>query len=111
MSALAPAAPPRPRKNHRLLAEVLSARTARRDLGLKLAAYERYGVEEYWILDPLDLVHRFYAREGNAFVEFGAGEKRIDSRIIPGFYLRRAWLDPAAPPNVEDCLREILSEG
>jgi Uma2 family endonuclease len=93
-----------------LVVEALSPRTARRDVGPKFAAYERYGVEEYWVLDPENLAHRFYAREGELLIEFGAGAERIDSRAIPGFYLRRKWLDPAAIPTVEGCLREIVKK-
>lgn len=93
-----------------LVAEVLSPRTVRRDLGPKFAAYERYGVEEYWVFDPENLAHRFYAREGELLVEFGAEEERVDSRAIPGFYLRRKWLDPDAMPTVESCLREIMKK-
>ena len=34
--------------------EVLSESTWRRDMGVKKAIYERMGVQEYWILDPMD---------------------------------------------------------
>ena len=33
--------------------EVLSSSTWRRDMGVKKAIYERMGVQEYWILDPV----------------------------------------------------------
>ena len=35
-----------------LVVEVLSPRTADRDIGPKFAEYEEHGVQEYWILDP-----------------------------------------------------------
>ncbi len=97
-----------------LVVEALSPRTATRDVGPKFAAYEAHGVEEYWVLDPQTLAHRFYRREsggGELFVEFAAsGEERIESRAVPGFWLRRAWLDPVNPPRVEACLREVVGE-
>ncbi|MBV9127865.1 MAG: Uma2 family endonuclease, partial [Verrucomicrobia bacterium] len=93
-----------------LVVEALSPRTAARDVGPKFAAYEAHGVEEYWVLDPQTLEHRFYARQqGELFVEFARGAERIDSRAVPGFWVRRAWLDPVAPPAVETCLREVLA--
>lgn len=92
-----------------LVVEALSPRTARRDLGPKFAAYERYGVLEYWILDPDNLEHRFFAREGELFTEFGAGAERLDSQAVPGFYLRREWLNPTGTPPVERCLQEIVA--
>ena len=37
-----------------LVIEILSPSTAERDRELKLALYTRYGVREYWIVDPED---------------------------------------------------------
>jgi len=33
--------------------EILSPTTSRRDRGVKLELYERHGVREYWIADPV----------------------------------------------------------
>ena len=90
------------------VAEALSPRTARRDIGPKFIAYEKHGANEYWVLDPQTLAHRFYAREGEIFVEFAHGEPIIRSREIRGFFVHRAWLDPTALPKVSECLAEIL---
>lgn len=92
-----------------LAVEVLSPATAKRDVGPKFSAYEEHGLEEYWILDPHDLEHRFYAREGEFLVEFGRGEERIASRRCAGFFVERRWLDPDALPPVLPCL-EVLKE-
>ena len=92
-----------------LVVEALSSSTAARDVGVKFTAYEQHGIREYWVLDPQTMAHRFYALEGDIFVEFGHGDELIRSRVIPGFYLRRAWLDPVEPPPVMPCLREILA--
>lgn len=91
----------------RWVCEALSARTANRDVGPKFAAYEEHGVNEYWVLDPRTLAHRFYAREGEILVEFANGEDLISSRVLPGFFVRREWLNPAALPAVADCLAEL----
>jgi Uma2 family endonuclease len=46
------------------VAEVLSPSTSRHDQTLKLSAYERAGVGEVWLIDPIDLmltIHRLEA--------------------------------------------------
>jgi Uma2 family endonuclease len=91
-----------------LVVEALSPATARRDTGVKFAAYEAHGVQEYWVLDPEKLGHRFYARAGDMLVEFAMDSDRIESFSVHGFWLRRDWLDPKRLPRVSDCLREVL---
>lgn len=90
-----------------LVVEVLSPRTADRDVGPKFAAYEEHGVDEYWVLDPQTLDHRFYRREGEFLTAFGEDEEVIRSSVVTGFHLRRGWLDPASLPEGARCLEEI----
>jgi Uma2 family endonuclease len=93
-----------------LVVEVLSPRTADRDVGPKFAAYEEHGVDEYWVLDPQTLDHRFYHREGELLTAFGEDEEIIRSTQVPGFHLRRSWLDPEKLPEVAACLETIANE-
>lgn len=90
--------------------EALSPYTGNRDVGPKFAAYEEHGVQEYGVLDPQTLAHRFY-RRGSAedvFVEFAENEERIASEVLPGFFVKRSWLDPEALPSVSECFAEII---
>lgn len=91
-----------------LVVEALSPHTADRDVGPKFAAYEEHGVQEYWILDPQTLAHRFYRREGELLVEFAHGEEIIRAQTINGFWMKRSWLNPEALPETAPCLDEIL---
>ena len=70
--------------------------------------YAAHGIAEYWILDPQKLQHRFYRRAGDMLEEFAMGEDKIASSSIRGFWVKRAWLDPAKTPKVGACLKETL---
>lgn len=91
------------------VAEALSKSSAERDVGPKFAAYEEHGVQEYWILDPERLEHRFYRRQGEFLVEFGSGAEVIRAHSIAGFFVKRSWLNPDALPEVSSSLREVLA--
>ncbi len=93
------------------VAEVLSPSTAVNDVGRKFAKYEEYGVQEYWVLDPKSLAHRFYERRDNLLAEFGENEEIIRSRSIPGFWVKRIWLNRQlrANPTVAEALAELVS--
>jgi Uma2 family endonuclease len=87
--------------------EAVSPSSEQRDRSEKFSRYELHGVQEYWILDPEKLAHRLYRRSGEMFTEFAAGAARIDSFSLPGFWVKRAWLDPERLPAVRTCLAEI----
>jgi Uma2 family endonuclease len=89
-----------------LIVEALSPHTADRDVGPKFAAYEEHGVMEYWVLDPDTQAHRFYARDGEVFVEFASGDEVIRSKHLAGFAMRRCWLGPELP-KVRDAFANL----
>jgi Uma2 family endonuclease len=70
--------------------EVISPASASHDQIVKLAAYERAGVREYWLAHPADRVLTIYRHDGTAYgrpqiVEL-AGETPIDA--LPGVMVR-----------------------
>ena len=68
-----------------LVVEILSPSTAERDRELKLTLYARYGVREYWIVDPEDSSVEVMVLE-----EAGVGSVqrytsgRMESPLLPG---------------------------
>lgn len=73
-----------------LVIEILSPSTQRRDRGLKRDLYDRVGVDEYWLVDPVDDRIAVYRREpGDTFgipVEY-ARTAILVSPLFPGLEL------------------------
>jgi Uma2 family endonuclease len=72
-----------------LVIEILSPSTEARDRGIKLKAYARYGVEEYWIVDPNAQVIEIYRLASKGFhlaATFAKGAK-AETPLLPGLSL------------------------
>lgn len=70
-----------------LVVEVESKSTARYDASKKLQAYERAGVPEYWIVDPIKQSVELFVLEEGKYRSRGrfSGDERIPSTIVPTF--------------------------
>ena len=66
-----------------LVVEVLSPSTARYDRGHKNEIYEKYGVKEYWIVDPANRTVEQYILEESRFVLHGV------FALYPDFMLQK----------------------
>ena len=72
-----------------LVVEILSPATAGRDRGYKHALYARYGVAEYWLVDPADETIAIHRLRGGALAvahTFGRGQT-LRSPLLDGFAL------------------------
>ena len=61
-----------------LVVEVLSRGTEARDRGRKMALLGKYGVPEYWIVDPVNNTLEIYALRGVAYELTGISDERHD---------------------------------
>jgi len=53
-----------------MVAEIFSRSTMKRDIGIKKDVYERNGVKEYWIIDPLsENIQVYLLRDGKYFLD------------------------------------------
>ena len=91
-----------------LAVEVISEESIGRDRGEKFVEYERAGIPEYWLIDPLRQQAEFYriGEDGRYYaVSLEDGDYR--SEVLPGFWLRVAWLWEEQMPKVLDVVREL----
>jgi Uma2 family endonuclease len=74
-----------------LVVEVLSDGSRRTDEITKRKLYERYGVDEYWIVDPVIDTIKIHRRSGATFVRVAELSTEsggaISSPLLPGFAL------------------------
>lgn len=90
------------------VAEVASGNEPRLESDAKFAAYEQHGAQELWLLDAAKAQPRFFRRAGKRLEEFASHGEKIASATIPGFWVRREWLDAAKMPKADACLKEIM---
>jgi Uma2 family endonuclease len=71
--------------------EILSPSTRGRDLGLKLRLYEKTGVPEYWVLDPVRKTTRVFRLGPHGYGEglllTAAGGDVLTTPFAPGWSL------------------------
>lgn len=79
-----------------LIVEIVSKSSMKQDREDKLKEYAMAGVLEYWIVDPRPDKQRadFYQLGENGMYTLFATEEdeRVESKVLPGFWLKPAWL-------------------
>jgi Uma2 family endonuclease len=74
-----------------LAIEVASPGTAAYDRLTKIYAYARYGVQEYWIVDPRSCSIEVFVLENHGYHSLGMfeGKDTLPSQVVPGIRLIR----------------------
>jgi Uma2 family endonuclease len=69
-----------------LVIEVVSSPTASFDRGVKKDTYEKFGVKEYWIVDPNETTIECFVNSADGFeTNFTGSRGSVCSRALPGF--------------------------
>ncbi len=79
-----------------LIIEIISKDSVSRDRNEKFQEYAAAAVPEYWIIDPrpnYQLADFFALDEAGIYRRFATEtDKRVESRVLSGFWLNPAWL-------------------
>jgi len=92
--------------------EVVSEDSVRRDCVEKFLEYEREGVREYWLIDsrPNRATVDVFVLEQGSFVPLEENDEGwFESRVLPGFRVKRAWFRGEQLPDPASALHEMLS--
>jgi Uma2 family endonuclease len=86
------------RRSPDLAVEVLSPSTASNDRGRKMRMFQRYGVPEYWIVDPIEETIEIYRLTELAYesVATVSGSETMRSAVLPDLTLVPATVFPSA---------------
>lgn len=80
-----------------LVVEILSPSTRRRDLGRKRGLYERFGVREYWIVDPKARALTVFVLEDGQYRPLSIVNGVVRSTVVPGLVVDVASLFVGLP--------------
>lgn len=92
-----------------LVVEIVSPESVGRDRGEKFVEYEEAGIREYWLIDPERESAEFYELDqerGRYRAAVTEPEGVYQSRVVPGFFVRVAWLWQTPSPTLA-ALREL----
>ena len=71
-----------------LVVEVLSGKTEKLDRGIKFNDYQAHGVEEYWIIHPVqEVVEQYRLIHGEYELILKSKEGMIDCKAVDGFHI------------------------
>jgi Uma2 family endonuclease len=93
-----------------LVIEVLSPSNREYDLNEKRPIYQQHAVREIWMVDPdrrFVLLDRLTS--GNAYETLKLSRGRIESGVLPGFWVSPSWLWESPRPPIARCLKRILA--
>jgi Uma2 family endonuclease len=83
----------------------------------KLPRYREAGIEEIWLVDPFqqgvlvetrEPLRRDATAEPQGYASRSLAAGRLDSRVLPGFWIEVSWLWRDELPSTLGCLQEIM---
>lgn len=91
-----------------LVIEIASDSDPGLDLREKLPRYREAGIDEIWLVNPFESHLRADTRQAAGYDSRTLTAERLDSIVLPGFWIDVAWLWRGELPSTLACLHEIL---
>lgn len=91
--------------------EIVSPSSRHYDEIEKKVNYGRFGVQEYWLINPLERSVVFYARMDGEWVPIPAEEGTVRSQLLDGFWLKTDWIFPPAGEERPSVLTIAQTQG
>lgn len=90
-----------------VVVEIISPESLTRDRGDKFYEYEKGGVEEYWVIDPIRQLAEFYRLDNGVYRLAPIDSDGIYRSVrIAGLWLRVEWLWQEPLPSLMSILKE-----
>ena len=89
--------------------EIVARDSRTRDYSEKYDLYKAAGVQEYWIIDPLQKRVTFLRLRDGDYEEMALDSNIFRSEVLPGFWLNTDWLLSRKVPKAYNCLQLILA--
>ena len=91
-----------------LVIEIASDGDPAYDTREKLPRYQAAGIPEIWLIDPFEKVVRSHRRTEAGYEEIEISVGRLESVVVPGFWIDAGWLWRPKLPSTFGCLKKIL---
>ena len=91
-----------------LVIEIASDSDPGLDVREKLPRYRGAGIEEIWLMNPFERHVRAETRQPAGYASCTLSAGRLESTVLPGFWIEVSWLWQDELPSTVACLRDIL---
>jgi len=94
-----------------LVVEIVSPDSVERDWRVKYLEYEKAGIREYWVIDPIyEKMNIYCLNEQGKYQPQQAENKILKSKVLAGFWIKPDWLWQEPLPNVISIAKELKIE-
>jgi len=91
-----------------LVVEIVSYDSIERDWRVKYLEYEKAGIKEYWVIDPIYEKMTIYClNEPGKYEAQKAENKILKSKVLRDFWIKPEWLWQEPLPNVISVAKEL----